>query len=46
MPDQFDDADRMIERTASAIVKQVTALLRRTARYGRLGTNDIVTHEL
>ena len=32
MPDELDDANRMIERTANAIVKQVTILLRRTAR--------------
>jgi hypothetical protein len=42
MPDQFDDADRMIERTASAIVKQVAALLRRTARYESVDPNYVV----
>ena len=32
----------MIERTASAIVKQVTALLRRTARYETVDRNYVI----
>jgi hypothetical protein len=42
MPDELDDADRMIERTASAIVKQVTSLLRRTARYETVDRNYVI----
>jgi hypothetical protein len=42
MPDQFDEADRAIERTAGAIARQVTALLRRTARFETVVRNYVV----
>ena len=42
MPDQFDDADRAIERTAGAIARQVTALLRRTAQFETVGRDYVI----
>jgi hypothetical protein len=42
MADQFDDADRAIERTAGAIARQVTALLRRTARFETVDRNYVI----
>jgi hypothetical protein len=42
MPDEFDAVDHVIERTAGAIARQVTALLRRTARYETVDRNYVI----